>query len=123
MEEEADEDSVFYIFRLAVKVNKNVKVNVYGFNNNYQNMNPTISYILIGIFFLFIFRSIYSLYGIFEAPTCKTDDVCYKSFLNGNPELDLYVYVSDSSKSVNFDGVFRIKTFDYTLPFEKYIFH
>lgn len=84
-------------------------------------MKPVISYILIGIFFVFIFRSIYSLYSIFEAPTCITDEVCYKSFLNEKPDLDLYVYVSDSSKSGNFREVLRSKKFDYTSPFEKYL--
>lgn len=84
-------------------------------------MKPVISYILIGIFFVFIFRSIYSLYSIFEAPKCKTDDVCYKSFLNEKPDLDLYVYVSDSSKSGNFREVLRLKKFDYLSSFERYL--
>lgn len=85
-------------------------------------MNPVISNILIGIFFVFIFRSIYSLYSIFESPTCVSDDVCYKSFLNEKPDLDLYVYVSDSLKSGNYREVLRSKKFDYFSPFEKYLF-
>ncbi|XP_018564004.1 cleft lip and palate transmembrane protein 1-like protein [Anoplophora glabripennis] len=82
-------------------------------------MRPTISYILIGLFFLFILRSIYSLYGIFQAPTCNKGDVCYKSYLNSKPKLDLYVFVSDNSKSGNFDQVLFIKNFDYVTPLEK----
>lgn len=82
-------------------------------------MKPIFSYVLIGLFFVFIFRSIYSLYSIFEAPTCKTADVCYKSFLNDKPELDLYVYVSDNSKNGNFREVLRLKKIEYTLPHEK----
>lgn len=86
---------------------------------NLKDMKPVLSYLLIGLFFLFIFRSIYSLYSIFEAPSCKADDVCYHSFLNENPELDLYVYISDNSKYGNFDEVFRLKRFNYRIPFEK----
>lgn len=86
-------------------------------------MKPVFSYILIGLFFVFIFRSIHSLYALFEAPTCKTDDICYQSFLNSKPVLDLYVYVSDNSKHGNFREVLRLKKFDYTIQYEKYVFH
>lgn len=98
---------------------KNVDVNE-TVNLIIQNMKPVFSYILIGLFFLFIFRSIYSLYTIFQAPTCITGDTCYISFLNEKPDLDLYVYVSDSSKSGNFREVLRSKKFDYSSPFERY---
>ncbi|KAJ8927869.1 hypothetical protein NQ314_019613 [Rhamnusium bicolor] len=82
-------------------------------------MRPSISYILIGLFFLFVLRSIYSLFGIFQSPTCKKGDVCYKSFLNSEPNLDLFVFVSDSSKSGNFDQVLRLQNFDYSSPLER----
>lgn len=88
----------------------------------FENMKPIFSYLLIGLFFVFIFKSIYSLYSIFEAPTCKTDEVCYKSILNNKPDFDLYVYVSDNSKYGNFREVLRSKKFDYTLQYEKYFF-
>lgn len=82
-------------------------------------MKSVISYILIGLFFVFIFKSIYSLYSIFESPICQKDEVCYKSFLNEEPELDFYVYVSDNSKHGNFREVLRLKKFDYNLQYEK----
>ncbi|KAJ8924931.1 hypothetical protein NQ315_001094 [Exocentrus adspersus] len=82
-------------------------------------MRPVVSYALICLFFVFILRSIYSLYGIFQAPACNKNEVCYKSYLNAKPKLDLYVFVSDNSKSGNFDQVFQVLGFDYTSPFEK----
>ncbi|KAJ8979574.1 hypothetical protein NQ317_019149 [Molorchus minor] len=82
-------------------------------------MKPSISYIFTGLFFAFILRSIYSLYGIFQTPDCKERDVCYSSFLNTKRNLDLVVFVSDNSKSGNFERVLHLQKFNYTIAFEK----
>ncbi|KAJ8954097.1 hypothetical protein NQ318_004402 [Aromia moschata] len=82
-------------------------------------MKPAISYLLIGLFFLFILRSIYSLYGIFQAPACKKGDVCYSSYLNSKQKLDLVVFVSDNSRSGNIDKVLHVKDFDYAFALEE----
>nr|XP_023022991.1 cleft lip and palate transmembrane protein 1-like protein [Leptinotarsa decemlineata] len=84
-------------------------------------MRPALNYLLIGIFFAFILKSIYSLYSIFQAPHCEKGSVCYKSFLNSKPKLDLYVFVSDNSKSGNFDEVLYRNNFDYNSQFEREI--
>lgn len=83
-------------------------------------MRAVINYILTALFFLFILRSIYSLLSIYRAPTCAEHDICYKSFLNKVPNLDLYVFLSDNSKSGNFDQILFLEKFNYTTPFERY---
>lgn len=85
-------------------------------------MKPALSSVLIVVFFIFIFKSIYSLYGIFQAPTCKKGEVCYKSILNADPKLDLYVFVSDNSRSGDFIQVLYEKNFDFKVQLEKYVF-
>ncbi|KAG5887915.1 hypothetical protein JTB14_003012 [Gonioctena quinquepunctata] len=76
-------------------------------------MRPVFNYILLGLFFAFILKSVYSLYSIFQTPDCNNAAVCYKSILNTKPKLDLYVFVSDNSKSGNFDEVLYLDNFDY----------
>ncbi|CAH1155266.1 unnamed protein product [Phaedon cochleariae] len=82
-------------------------------------MRPSLSFLLICVFFFFILKSIYSLIGIFQSPTCNKGDVCYKSFLNSKPKLDLFVFVSDNSRSGNFDEILHQHNFDYTSRFER----
>lgn len=83
-------------------------------------MKPSLTFILFGIFFLLIARSMYSIYEIFQKPTCTKSDIkCYKSILNTKPDLDLYVFVSDSSRSPNYQLALQKTTFDYLNPFEE----
>ncbi|XP_060535052.1 lipid scramblase CLPTM1L [Cylas formicarius] len=81
----------------------------------------SLSLVLTVLFFLFVARSIYSLYSVFDSPRCKAGDVCYHSYLNGNPQLDLLVYLSDNSKSGDFELILHVGGFDYREPYEKEI--
>ncbi|XP_050502597.1 lipid scramblase CLPTM1L [Diabrotica virgifera virgifera] len=82
-------------------------------------MRPSLGSVLTVLFFIFILKSMYSLFGIFQLPVCEKGDVCYKSYLNSNPKLDLVVFLSDNSKSGNFDKILHLKEFDYFSPLEK----
>nr|CAI5816857.1 unnamed protein product [Callosobruchus analis] len=84
-------------------------------------MNPVFRLLLLGLFFVFVFNSMYSLYGIFVHSTCSKEDICYKSFLNSQPSLDLHIFVSDNSASKRTDGVLHLINFDYNHEFEKEI--
>lgn len=83
-------------------------------------MKPIFNFLFIGLFFVFIFKSIYSLYTLFEAPECDISDICYKSLLNKSPKLDLFVFVSDNSRSGNFEEILYLSNFEYKHEFEKY---
>nr|CAH7731544.1 unnamed protein product [Callosobruchus chinensis] len=84
-------------------------------------MNPFFRLLLTGFFFMFVFNSMYSLYGIFVHSTCSKKDICYKSILNSRPSLDLHIFVSDNSASKRTDGVLHLVNFDYHEEFEKEI--
>lgn len=61
----------------------------------------------------------YSIYELFQKPKCIKNDICYKSYLNTKPDLDLYVYISDNSKSANYQLVLQKNKFDYMNSFEE----
>ncbi|XP_056649146.1 lipid scramblase CLPTM1L [Diorhabda sublineata] len=84
-------------------------------------MRPSWGSISTVLFFLFIFKSIYSLFGIFQVPVCNKGDICYKSYLHTNPKLDLYVFVSDNSRSGNLREIFHLNNFDYKSILEKQV--
>ncbi|KAK4873333.1 hypothetical protein RN001_015362 [Aquatica leii] len=82
-------------------------------------MKPSITTIFICIFMLFIFHSIWNLIRIFSAPSCVKGEVCYSSYLNSNPPLELFVYTSDNLKSFDAQLILDLPEFIYTEPFEK----
>ncbi|CAH0547843.1 unnamed protein product [Brassicogethes aeneus] len=84
-------------------------------------MRAVYGYLLTTLFFAFILKSIYSLISIYQAPTCNSDEVCYNSILNKNPNLDLFVFISDNSRSGNYDLVFSENKFDFRKNFEREI--
>lgn len=84
-------------------------------------MKPSLTLILCGLFFAFILHSVWNLIGIFRSPVCVKEDKCYYSFLNTKPSLELYVYISDSSRYGNEELVFSDNKFEYMKSFEKYV--
>lgn len=84
-------------------------------------MKPSLSFIASGIFLLFIARSIWSLYSLWQSPKCNNliRDICYHSFLNDNPKLDLVVFLNDNSKSGKYDLILRLEEFDYRSQIER----
>lgn len=82
-------------------------------------MRPSVTFILSGLFFAFILHSIWSLIGIFRAPSCVKDEACFRSYLNTNPNLELLVYVSDNSRSGNSQLLYNVDNFDYRSTWEK----
>lgn len=57
---------------------------------------------------------------MFRAPTCDKNEVCYHSFLNKNPNLQLNVYISDGSRSGNIpELVYSERNFEWSKPLEK----
>ncbi|RZB62223.1 CLPTM1 domain containing protein [Asbolus verrucosus] len=84
-------------------------------------MKFSLSFVLVGLFLAFILHSIWNLIGIFRVPSCVKGDTCYISLLNSNPNLDLFVFISDNSRSRNFELVLNIDKFDYNNKLEKEI--
>ncbi|CAG9864541.1 unnamed protein product [Phyllotreta striolata] len=86
-------------------------------------MLPSLSTILTILFFGFIFKSMYSLYTVFQPPRCQNikGENCFKSYLNDEPKMDLLVFVTDNSKSGNMQEILRERPFDYTKPLEKIV--
>lgn len=82
-------------------------------------MKPSVTLIFTGLFCAFILHSIWNLIGIFRAPNCKQGEVCFQSYLNSNPELELLVYVSDNSRLGNSEIIYNADNFDYRNIWEK----
>ncbi|KAL1517051.1 hypothetical protein ABEB36_000866 [Hypothenemus hampei] len=84
-------------------------------------MRPSLTLIGSVLFFLFISRSIWTLYSIWQSPKCSSlsQDTCYHSFLNENPQLDLLIYLNDNSKSGKLNLVLHLNKFDYRNQLEK----
>lgn len=81
-------------------------------------MKPSLTLVLSGLFLAFIGHSIWNLILIFESPTCTKGDVCYSSYLNKKPSLDLLLYLTDNSRSKR-EELILIEKFDYEKYFER----
>lgn len=86
---------------------------------NIFNMKPSFSLIFCGLFLAFILHSIWNLYLIFQPPICQPGEICYASYLNVKPQLDLLVYTTDNSKSGNTNSILSISNFNYDEQFER----
>ncbi|KAK9881477.1 hypothetical protein WA026_016361 [Henosepilachna vigintioctopunctata] len=84
-------------------------------------MKPSITSIISVIFLLIILNSVWNLLSIFQTPSCGLQDICYKSYLNRKPDLDLFAYVSDNSRSGLFTKILQIEKFNYHEKFERTI--
>ncbi|KRT81708.1 hypothetical protein AMK59_5229 [Oryctes borbonicus] len=84
-------------------------------------MKPSLTLIFSGIFLAFIGHSIWNLILIFRPPTCNVGDICYTSYLNKKPPLDLLVYLTDNSRSKGEELVLALPNFDYNHPIERVI--
>ncbi|KAF7275796.1 lipid scramblase CLPTM1L [Rhynchophorus ferrugineus] len=73
----------------------------------------------ITIFLLFVANIIYNFYHMWKSPECVGADICYHSFLNSNPQLDLLVYTSPRLYSSKNDLILHLEQFRYREPFEK----
>lgn len=56
---------------------------------------------------------------MFQNPTCNPEDVCYESFLNTKPDLDLLIFISDNSKSNSQTLILKLEKFDYLTSFQR----
>lgn len=84
-------------------------------------LKPTISLVFSGLFIAFILHSIWNLLLIFQAPKCSPGEVCFASYLNRKPELDLLIYMSDKSRIASYQQILMLKNFNYEEPFERYV--
>ncbi|XP_065162687.1 lipid scramblase CLPTM1L [Atheta coriaria] len=82
-------------------------------------MRISVSTIITSLFAAFVLHSVYNLYLLYRPPSCNEKDVCYKSFLNSQPKLELLVYLSDSYKSNGYQNVLHIPDFDYNEAFQR----
>ncbi|XP_030757327.1 cleft lip and palate transmembrane protein 1-like protein [Sitophilus oryzae] len=80
-------------------------------------MKPSLTTILATLFFFVIAHSIWSMFNVWKAPVCSPTDICFHSYLNDNPPLDMVIYVDDKLEN----PVFYIKDFDYRNSFEENI--
>ncbi|XP_018335720.1 cleft lip and palate transmembrane protein 1-like protein [Agrilus planipennis] len=74
--------------------------------------------LLSGLFLLFICHSIWNLVTLFRPPECKIGELCYSSYLNSKPSLNLLLFASDNTIS-SLTLVDNITNFDYDTPFER----
>lgn len=84
-------------------------------------MKPSLTFIFSGIFLAFIGHSIWNLIQIFRPPICNVGDMCYSSYLNQKPSLDLLVYITDNSYSRGEELVLTLENFNYNQHIERYI--
>ncbi|XP_044752283.1 cleft lip and palate transmembrane protein 1-like protein isoform X2 [Coccinella septempunctata] len=84
-------------------------------------MKPSITSVISALFLLFISHSVWNLLSIFQVPSCDQSDICYKSYLNSNPNLDLFLFISDNSRSGIYTQVLHVEKFNYHDKFEKKI--
>lgn len=84
-------------------------------------MRPSCTSIFIVIFFLLLGNAIWKLCSIWQSPNCNyfIQEVCYHSFLNDNPKLDLLVYLSDNSRNGKFELILQNEDFNYRNPHER----
>lgn len=87
-------------------------------------MKPILTLVGSAIFLIFVGRSIWSIYSIWQAPKCNPliQEPCYHSFLNDNPKLDLLVFTADNSKSGKFELILWLEDFDYRNQIERYFY-
>lgn len=86
---------------------------------------PSVSFILISLFIIYITHTMWTLAQLFIPPSCTaTTKYCLKPFLKNNPKLELLLYTSASSKPTQTEVqlIDRISKFEYSEPFEKYIY-
>lgn len=83
-------------------------------------MKPSFTLIFGGLFFAFILHSIWNLLLIFQAPVCQKGDVCYTSYLNLGPDLDLLVFTTDKRRN-NEQQILAVSNFNYEESFERYV--
>ncbi|XP_022920669.2 lipid scramblase CLPTM1L [Onthophagus taurus] len=81
----------------------------------------SITSLLFGVFIIFIFNSVWNLVVLFTPPSCAKGDVCFHSYLNTKPSLDLLVYVTDNSRSGDEQLILKVNKFNYDEPFERVI--
>lgn len=84
-------------------------------------MKPSLTILFSVVFILFIFHSIWNIIGIFQAPSCNRGEICYSSYLNNKPPLDLLVYLTESYKSTSGQLMLNLNRFKYDEPFERYL--
>ncbi|XP_026471333.1 cleft lip and palate transmembrane protein 1-like protein [Ctenocephalides felis] len=85
---------------------------------------PSISFILISIFIIYMIHSMWTLAQLFIPSTCsETTKYCLTSFLKHDPKLQLLLYTSVNSKPTPSDVklIQRLNKFEYLEPFEKTI--
>lgn len=58
---------------------------------------------------------------MFRAPVCNKGEICYHSYLNKKPNLQLLVYIADNSRSGNIELIYSEQNFDWSKPLEKYV--
>uniref|UniRef100_A0A6M2DY50 Lipid scramblase CLPTM1L n=1 Tax=Xenopsylla cheopis TaxID=163159 RepID=A0A6M2DY50_XENCH len=83
---------------------------------------PSVSFILISLFIIYITHTMWTLAQLFIPPSCTaTTKYCLKPFLKNNPKLELLLYTSASSKPTQTEVqlIDRISKFEYSEPFEK----
>ncbi|XP_017773979.1 PREDICTED: cleft lip and palate transmembrane protein 1-like protein [Nicrophorus vespilloides] len=83
-------------------------------------MRPSVGFIISCAFIAFILHSIYTLVQIYSAPYCTGDEVCYTSYLNNKPRMELLVYTSDMGRS-HATPILHVNNFNYNEPMEKVI--
>lgn len=84
-------------------------------------MRPSLTLIFSCLFLIFMLHSIWNLIGIFRAPTCSPGDICYSSYLNTKPKLQLLVYTTDSQKSFDGNLILHLRDFLYEESLERFV--
>ncbi|CAD6222444.1 GSCOCG00000974001-RA-CDS [Cotesia congregata] len=81
-------------------------------------LRPSFTVLFSGAFIGYIIYSIYGISLLFTPPSCEPGKTCIKSFLNADPQLQLYLFTSPSSKPLSNDAslVHSMLNFDYTIP-------
>lgn len=84
-------------------------------------MKPLGTWLFSIAFLVYVTYSVWNLIGIYRAPGCEAGAICFNSYLNKKPPLELLVFLTETPKSYKGDLILNLEDFDYDQPFERYI--
>lgn len=77
--------------------------------------------VISGVFIAYISYSMYTFSLLFRTLSCSDEMICYSSFLNKNPKMQLALFTSHSVSPISSEvnKLANIRNFDYREPYNR----
>lgn len=81
------------------------------------------TFVISGVFIGYICYSMYTFATLFRSLECSDEMVCYSSFLNRNPKMQLALFTSVNTNPISTEvtKLVNVRKFDYSEPYSRFV--